>query len=129
MGRAGAASHMYVAARAASCRCSCHAHKRTVRLLTILRPHTYIQIANVAVRQRWRRRGVGAALVRAAEARAERWGFRVVALHVDASNAGAKHFYARLGYKQVDIALDRKQRVLMLKTLHPKPHDRRPLRQ
>ena len=52
----------------------------------------------------------------------------MVALHVDASNAGAKQFYARLGYKQVNVALDAKHRMLMLKTLHPKPHDRRPLR-
>ena len=38
----------------------------------------------------WRRKGVGAALVHAAEERATQWGFRAVALHVDSDNPSAR---------------------------------------
>jgi ribosomal protein S18 acetylase RimI-like enzyme len=52
----------------------------------------------VAVRASHRRRGIGAALVRAAEARLHGLGCRKINLQVRATNRAVVEFYERLGY-------------------------------
>ena len=52
----------------------------------------------VAVRASHRRRGIGAALVRTAEARLEALGCRKINLQVRAANSALVAFYERLGY-------------------------------
>lgn len=52
----------------------------------------------LVVRSRSRRAGIGRALVSEAEALARSWGHASLLLRVEASNAEARAFYARLGY-------------------------------
>ena len=61
---------------------------------------TVASISNMAVDPRWRRRGLGGALLAAAEAAAARWATppAVLALSVYRSNAAAVRLYERAGY-------------------------------
>ncbi|GAB3411337.1 GNAT family N-acetyltransferase [Flindersiella endophytica] len=56
------------------------------------------EIYGLHVEPRLRGRGIGTALVREAEARAERRGFRRVGISVDLDNSRAARLYERLGY-------------------------------
>ncbi|MDP9372127.1 MAG: GNAT family N-acetyltransferase [Chloroflexota bacterium] len=58
-------------------------------------------INNLAVDDRWRRRGIGSALVEAAEAWARRKGLMQVRLEVFEFNSGARTLYERLGYRTI----------------------------
>jgi len=55
-------------------------------------------IVTIDVRQRWRRRGVGKALMDAAEDWAAAQGIKMVCLETAEDNLGAQAFYARRGY-------------------------------
>ena len=58
------------------------------------RPH----VADLAVTEAVRKRGVGTVLMRAAEARARQLGFDVLSLDLWSTNKAALAFYRRLGY-------------------------------
>ena len=58
-----------------------------------------VHINNVAVRQRFRRRGIGAALLDRALAEGARMGARTALLEVRAGNLAAQALYARLGFR------------------------------
>lgn len=60
-------------------------------------------ISNVAVRERFRRKGVAKRLIAKAEAKAKSWGCRSMALHCDISNPGATKLYSTQGYKCVNV--------------------------
>ncbi len=60
-------------------------------------------LSHIAVSPSHQGRGAGAALLRAAEARARADGARQVVLDVDEDNAGARAFYARMGYGQASV--------------------------
>lgn len=62
-------------------------------------------LADLAVREDAEGRGVGRALVDAAEAWAMDQGHRVLALEVFAANEGARAFYARLGFREQTLKL------------------------
>lgn len=55
----------------------------------------------IAVRSAWRRRGLGAALVEALAAEAQRRGCRRMLLEVEAGNAAALALYGRLGFVEI----------------------------
>lgn len=61
------------------------------------------RVLSVAVLPGWRRRGLGRALMRAAENLARDRGSRTICLEVGVRNAGAIEFYKRLGYKIDDL--------------------------
>ncbi|KAJ6322961.1 hypothetical protein OIU77_012734 [Salix suchowensis] len=56
-------------------------------------------ISNVAVRERFRRKGIAKRLIAKAEAQARSWGCRSVALHCDLNNPGATKLYKEQGFK------------------------------
>lgn len=58
-----------------------------------------LYLSNLAVRQRYRRRGVAAQLLQACEQTAQSWGFRELYLHVMEDNARARQVYHRAGYE------------------------------
>ncbi|HYY55935.1 MAG TPA: ribosomal protein S18-alanine N-acetyltransferase [Pyrinomonadaceae bacterium] len=58
-----------------------------------------VHINNVAVRQSFRRRGIGAALLDRALAEGARMGARTALLEVRAGNLAAQALYARLGFR------------------------------
>ncbi|GAB4836730.1 hypothetical protein Ancab_001644 [Ancistrocladus abbreviatus] len=60
-------------------------------------------ISNVAVRERFRRKGIAKRLIAKAEAQARSWGCRAVALHCDLSNPGATKLYKRQGFKCIKV--------------------------
>ncbi|CAK7325464.1 unnamed protein product [Dovyalis caffra] len=60
-------------------------------------------ISNVAVRERFRRKGIGKRLVAKAEAQARSWGCRSIALHCDLSNPGATKLYKGQGFKSIRV--------------------------
>jgi ribosomal protein S18 acetylase RimI-like enzyme len=61
--------------------------------------HAYI--ANLAVRETHRRRGVAERLMLEAEARAREFGCRWAVLHVDERNVAGRRLYGKLGYRTV----------------------------
>jgi aminoglycoside 6'-N-acetyltransferase len=61
----------------------------------------------LAVAPEWRGRGVGTALMRAAEDWARAQGAERMVLDLDANNAGALRLYERLGYEPEAIAMDK----------------------
>lgn len=67
----------------------------------------YALLSDLYVAPAQRRRGLGAALTRAAEARARAAGVQRVALKVMAGNAAAAALYAALGYRERFAVLDR----------------------
>ena len=64
-------------------------------------------IGELAVATRAVRRGIGQALVMAAETWARDRGLRHLTLHTGMANIPARHFYAALGFRDEDIRLTR----------------------
>ncbi|XP_062092938.1 GCN5-related N-acetyltransferase 4, chloroplastic [Humulus lupulus] len=60
-------------------------------------------ISNVAVREKFRRKGIAKQLVAKAEAQALRWGCRAIALHCDLNNPGATKLYKGQGFRSVKV--------------------------
>ncbi|KAJ6983365.1 hypothetical protein D5086_020833 [Populus alba] len=60
-------------------------------------------ISNVAVRERFRQKGIGKRLVAKAEAQARNWGCRSIALHCDSNNPGATKLYKGQGFKRIKV--------------------------
>ncbi|KAL2548849.1 Acyl-CoA N-acyltransferase (NAT) superfamily protein [Forsythia ovata] len=60
-------------------------------------------ISNVAVRERYRRKGIAKRLIAKAEAKARSWGCRAVALHCDLNNPGATKLYKGQGFKCIKV--------------------------
>ena len=72
-------------------------------------------ISDIAVAAEAEGRGVGQALMQAAETWTRAQGYRLLALHVFAQNARARRFYARLGFSETVISC--------VKTLDPPAPD------
>ncbi|CAN1174242.1 hypothetical protein LINPERHAP2_LOCUS31172 [Linum perenne] len=60
-------------------------------------------ISNVAVRDGFRRKGIGKRLVAQAETLAKTWGCRAIALHCDQQNPGATKLYRGQGFKSIKV--------------------------
>ncbi|KAL3523467.1 hypothetical protein ACH5RR_016301 [Cinchona calisaya] len=60
-------------------------------------------ISNVAVRERFRRKGIAKKLIAKAEAQARSWGCRAIALHCDLNNPGAIKLYTSQGFKCIKV--------------------------
>ncbi|KAL8551517.1 hypothetical protein ACS0TY_000569 [Phlomoides rotata] len=60
-------------------------------------------ISNVAVRERYRRKGIAKRLIAKAEAKAKAWGCRAVALHCDLKNPGATTLYTSQGFRCIRV--------------------------
>ena len=70
--------------------------------------HPYAELTELFVRPGWRRRGVGTALVRRAEAMARDRGARDLVLLTGFRNAAAQAFYRAMGYEDYCLAMRRK---------------------
>jgi ribosomal protein S18 acetylase RimI-like enzyme len=73
---------------------------------SIIRPIPTADLG-ISVADGWRGRGVGQALMAAAEHEARRRGARRIILDMAAANHGALRFYRRLGYREVGLFLER----------------------
>ena len=62
-----------------------------------------LQIDNLAVAERWRRQGIGRALLKSALAHASGLGARAATLEVRAANAPARAFYEKDGFTPVGL--------------------------
>ncbi|GMI87002.1 GCN5-related N-acetyltransferase 4 [Hibiscus trionum] len=60
-------------------------------------------ISNVAVRERFRRKGIAKRLIAKAEAQARSWGCRSIALHCDSNNPGATKLYKDQGFRCIKV--------------------------
>ncbi|KAL4576464.1 hypothetical protein LXL04_012558 [Taraxacum kok-saghyz] len=60
-------------------------------------------VSNVAVRERFRRKGIAKRLIAKAEAQARSWGCRSIALHCDLNNPGATNLYRSQGFKDIKV--------------------------
>ncbi|XP_044507465.1 uncharacterized protein LOC123226947 [Mangifera indica] len=60
-------------------------------------------ISNVAVREKFRRKGIAKRLIAKAEAKARSWGCRAIALHCDLNNPGAIKLYKGQGFKSIKV--------------------------
>lgn len=60
-------------------------------------------ISNVAVRERFRRKGIAKKLIAKAEAQARSWGCRAIALHCDLNNPGASKLYKGQGFRCIKV--------------------------
>ena len=69
--------------------------------LSISTQHKKPLLANLAVSQQMRRRGIGAVLVDKCEDRARDWGFEDILLQVEEDNVVARRFYQKLGYVEL----------------------------
>ena len=84
--------------------------------------HDEVHVLNVATALAARRRGVGRALMEAAEGEGRRRGARLSTLEVRRSNEGAIALYLTMGYRQVGVrpnyyAEEREDALVMVKTL------------
>lgn len=80
-------------------------------------PVDHIYLDDFSVTAAYRNRGIGSALIRAAEAYAEQTGSRAVLLHVEKANPAAMRFYERSGYS---VFRDGGNRFLLKKDIiHP----------
>jgi GNAT superfamily N-acetyltransferase len=70
-------------------------------VLHLARPSRYARLAGLSVDARFRRRGVGAALVRAAEQLGRRWGCDLMEITSSRWREEAPGFYRALGYEDV----------------------------
>ena len=71
---------------------------------SIIRPVPTADLG-ISVADAWRGRGVGAALMEAAEANARRRGARRIVLDMSSANQGALRFYRRRGYHEYGLLL------------------------
>mmetsp|Transcript_13133 Transcript_13133/g.24156 ORF Transcript_13133/g.24156 Transcript_13133/m.24156 type:complete len:310 (+) Transcript_13133:254-1183(+) len=62
-----------------------------------------LYITDVVTSSAYRRHGIGSKVMNAVEQNALKMGARFLFLHVEHDNIGARKFYERLGYKDVDI--------------------------
>lgn len=76
--------------------------------IPIFVPRRYAVIDNIVVRDRFRRRGVGRALVERAHEWATVQGVEEIELNVWAFNRGAVAFYRRLGYETASLRMTRR---------------------
>nr|XP_043632518.1 uncharacterized protein LOC122603779 isoform X1 [Erigeron canadensis] len=60
-------------------------------------------VSNVAVRERFRRKGIAKKLIAKAEAQARSWGCRSIALHCDLNNPSATNLYRNQGFRSIKI--------------------------
>ena len=60
-------------------------------------------ISNVAVREKFRRKGIAKKLIARAESQARSWGCRAITLHSDFSNPVATKLYQGQGFKCVKV--------------------------
>ncbi|MED6198791.1 hypothetical protein PIB30_069873 [Stylosanthes scabra] len=60
-------------------------------------------ISNVAVREKFRRKGIAKLLVAKAESQAKNWGCRAIALHCDLKNPVATKLYQGQGFKCIKV--------------------------
>uniref|UniRef100_A0A5B6YJZ4 N-acetyltransferase domain-containing protein n=1 Tax=Davidia involucrata TaxID=16924 RepID=A0A5B6YJZ4_DAVIN len=60
-------------------------------------------ISNVAVREKFRRKGIAKRLIAKAEAQARSWGCRAIALHCDLKNPGATKLYKGQDFKCIKV--------------------------
>ncbi|XP_028773603.1 uncharacterized protein LOC114730662 [Neltuma alba] len=60
-------------------------------------------ISNVAVREKFRRKGIAKKLVEKAESQARTWGCRAIALHCDLNNTVATKLYQGQGFKSIKV--------------------------
>ncbi|KAI4346333.1 hypothetical protein L6164_007239 [Bauhinia variegata] len=60
-------------------------------------------ISNVAVREKFRRRGIAKRLIAKAESQARSWGCRAIALHCDLNNPVATKLYQGQGFKCIKV--------------------------
>ncbi|KAI8007340.1 hypothetical protein LOK49_LG07G01073 [Camellia lanceoleosa] len=60
-------------------------------------------ISNVAVREKFRRKGIAKRLIAKAEAQARSWGCRAIALHCELNNPGATKLYKGQGFKCIKV--------------------------
>ncbi|XVE68902.1 hypothetical protein DITRI_Ditri09bG0106800 [Diplodiscus trichospermus] len=60
-------------------------------------------ISNVAVREKFRRKGIAKRLIAKAEAQARSWGCRAIALHCDLNNPGATKLYKGQGFRCIKV--------------------------
>ena len=65
-------------------------------------------VRNIVVRPEYRNEGIGSGLLEAAEAALHEAGFGVVSLSVLAENEAARRFYARAGYEDHRIDLEKR---------------------
>jgi ribosomal-protein-alanine N-acetyltransferase len=84
--------------------------------------HDEVHVLNVATAVAARRRGVGRALMEAAEEEGRRRGARISTLEVRRSNAPAIALYAAIGYRQIGVrpnyyAEEREDAIVMVKRL------------
>jgi len=84
--------------------------------------HDEVHVLNVATALAARRRGIGRALMEAAEGEGRRRGARLATLEVRRSNAAAIALYRTMEYRQVGIrpnyyAEENEDAIVMVKTL------------
>lgn len=73
-------------------------------LLDLLNGRTGIAyISNVAVREKYRRKGIAKRLIAKAEAQARSWGYHAIALHSDLNNPGATKLYKCQGFRCIKV--------------------------
>jgi len=60
-------------------------------------------ISNVAVREKFRRKGIAKHLVAKAESQARSWGCRAIALHCDLKNPAATKLYQGQGFRCIKV--------------------------
>lgn len=84
----------------------------------------YPYVSNLAVDQKFRRRGAARQLLQACEQAARSWGFHTLYLHVMEDNQQARQLYSKMGYnlKQAEwnplaALLGKPQRLLLYKQL------------
>lgn len=84
---------------------------------------SYAYMAGMAVKEKYRREGVGTTLLTAAEMIAKDWGREEQVLHVYADNVSAIEFYTRNGYNGIRFESDiftilgKRSRITMWKHL------------
>ena len=88
----GGEDRIYVSGRPADAFLSVEVHRK---------PEEYIYLDDLSVTEACRGRGIGTALIREAEACADRIGIKRICFHVEKSNRSAFRLYKRLGYSVI----------------------------
>ncbi|MGL5362515.1 MAG: GNAT family N-acetyltransferase [Bosea sp. (in: a-proteobacteria)] len=76
----------------------------------------YAYVAGLVVRESWQGRGIGTALLEAAEAEAGKRNISNLSIQVSATNAGAKRLYDRFGFQDFQIIMSKQLPASNLKT-------------